>query len=254
MRPRPAPEQPFGCWRAAQLQQPLGVVGLISPWNFPVNLTFCPLAGALAAGNRCMIKPSEFTPRTSALMQRLIASAFDASEVTVITGDAQVAARFSRLPFDHLIFTGSTAVGRQVMAAAAEHLVPVTLELGGKCPTVVGRSADLGRAVDRILLGKLANAGQMCLAPDHVYVAEDLLHAFVDQARRWVDRAYPNLASNSDYTSLINDRHADRVAALIADAREGRGGDRAWRGARTLPPRGPTLRPRSLSVSLTTCG
>jgi len=205
--------------RTEILYQPLGVVGLISPWNFPVNLSFCPLAGVLAAGNRCMIKPSEITPQTSGLMQRLVAAAFDAREVSVITGDAAVAERFSRLPFDHLLFTGSTAVGRRVMAAAAEHLVPVTLELGGKCPTVVGRSADLGRAVDRILLGKLANAGQMCLAPDYAYVARESLQAFVERARRWMERAYPDLASNRDYTSLINDRHMGRVSELLADAR-----------------------------------
>jgi coniferyl-aldehyde dehydrogenase len=252
MRPqRCVPELPFRLAgvRAEILHQALGVVGLISPWNFPVNLTFCPLAGALAAGNRCMIKPSEITPRTSALMQRLVASAFDVSEVSVITGDAQVAARFARLPFDHLVFTGSTAVGKQVMAAAAEHLVPVTLELGGKCPTVIGRSADLGRAVDRILLGKLANAGQMCLAPDHVYVSADMLHAFVEQARRWMDRVYPDLASNRDYTSLISDRHADRVAALIADARA-KGAEVIELGAASGPVSPRRLSPPALIVGV----
>ena len=198
--------------------QPLGVVGLISPWNFPVNLTFCPLAGVLAAGNHCLIKPSEFTPATSRLMEQLIAEAFDVREVSVVTGDAQVAEQFSRLPFDHLLFTGSTAVGRQVMAAAAAHLVPVTLELGGKCPTVVGRTADLPRCVDRILLGKLANAGQMCLAPDHVYVPRGSIEAFIQEAQRWVARVYPGLPQNADYTSLVSERHASRLADLLADA------------------------------------
>jgi coniferyl-aldehyde dehydrogenase len=205
--------------RGAILHQPLGVVGLISPWNFPVTLTFGPLAGILAAGNRCLIKPSELTARTSELMRQLVGRYFDATELAVVTGGTELAQRFSSLPFDHLIFTGSTAVGRQVMAAAAEHLVPVTLELGGKCPVVIGRSADLVRAVDRILLGKLANAGQMCLAPDYVCVPRERLDAFVQQAQRWAARAYPDLASNADYTSLIDSNHARRIDELLADAR-----------------------------------
>ena len=204
--------------RAAILYQPLGVVGLISPWNFPVLLTFGPLAGILAAGNRCLIKPSELTPRTSDLMRQLVGQFFDQTEVAVVTGDTQLAQQFSRLPFDHLLFTGSTAVGRQVMAAAAEHLVPVTLELGGKCPVVVGRSADLVRAVDRILLGKLANAGQMCLAPDYACIPRERLDEFVRQARLWAARVYPGFPSNADYTSLVNDRQAQRVEGLLADA------------------------------------
>jgi coniferyl-aldehyde dehydrogenase len=184
--------------RGAILHQPLGVVGLISPWNFPVTLTFGPLAGILAAGNRCLIKPSELTARTSELMRQLIGRYFDATELAVVTGGTELARRFSSLPFDHLIFTGSTAVGRQVMAAAAEHLV---------------------RAVDRILLGKLANAGQMCLAPDYVCVPRERLDAFVQQAQRWAARAYPDLASNADYTSLIDSSHAQRIDELLADAR-----------------------------------
>lgn len=221
MRPqRSVPELPLllSGVRTQIRYQPLGVVGLISPWNFPVNLTFCPLAGVLAAGNHCLIKPSEFTPATSALMARLIGEAFDAREVSVVTGDAQVAEQFSHLPFDHLLFTGSTAVGRRVMASAAEHLVPVTLELGGKCPTVVGRTADLPLCVDRILLGKLANAGQMCLAPDHVYLPRGSIEAFIQEARRWVTRVYPGLPQNADYTSLVSERHANRLADLLADA------------------------------------
>ncbi len=204
--------------RAAIQYQPLGVVGLISPWNFPVLLTFGPLAGILAAGNRCLIKPSELTPRISDLMQQLIDQYFDPTEVAVVTGDTRLAQQFSRLPFDHLMFTGSTAVGRQVMAAAAEHLVPVTLELGGKCPVVVGRSADLVRAVDRIMLGKLANAGQMCLAPDYVCIPRERMDEFVHYARLWAARVYPGFPSNADYTSLVNDRQAQRVEGLLADA------------------------------------
>jgi coniferyl-aldehyde dehydrogenase len=161
--------------RAQIVHQPLGVVGVISPWNFPVTLTFGPLAGILAAGNRCLIKPSEFTPAVSALLKQLIAEYFDPAEVSVVTGGPEVAEAFSRLPFDHLVFTGSTPIGRRVMAAAAANLVPVTLELGGKCPVLVGRSADLSRAVDRILIGKLNNAGQVCIAPDYVCVPRELV-------------------------------------------------------------------------------
>jgi len=199
--------------------QPVGVVGVISPWNFPVTLTFGPLAGILAAGNRCMIKPSELTPRTSELLSKLIGMFFDPLEVTVVTGGQEVAESFARLPFDHLLFTGSTQVGRRVMAAAAEHLVPVTLELGGKCPVIVGRSANLGRAVDRIMLGKLANAGQVCLAPDYVCVPRESVSAFVDEARKWTQNAYPGLPANRDYTSLISARHLQRTEELLADAR-----------------------------------
>jgi coniferyl-aldehyde dehydrogenase len=204
--------------RAQIVYQPLGVVGVISPWNFPITLTFGPLAGILAAGNRCLIKPSELTPTVSALLARLIAEYFDPSEVSVVTGGPEVAEAFSRLPFDHLVFTGSTPVGRRVMAAAAAHLVPVTLELGGKCPVLVGRSADLARAVDRIMIGKLNNAGQVCIAPDYVCVPRESRAAFVDLARAWVARAYPDVVANPDYTSMISERHAARMHELMADA------------------------------------
>jgi coniferyl-aldehyde dehydrogenase len=204
--------------RSEILYQPLGVVGIISPWNFPVALSFGPLAAALAAGNRCLVKPSEITAATTALMQELIASYFDPSEVAVVSGGPEVAASFSRLPFDHLMFTGSTEVGRRVMEAAARNLVPVTLELGGKCPAIVGRSADLARAVDRILLGKLANAGQVCLAPDHVLLPRERLEAFVREAQCWIRRAYPAGTAAADYTNLISTRHAARARELLADA------------------------------------
>jgi len=205
--------------RGAVIFQPLGVVGLISPWNFPVTLSFGPLAGILAAGNRCLIKPSELTPRVAALLESLVARYFDARELAVVTGEVEVAQQFSRLPFDHLLFTGSTAVGASVMTAAASNLVPVTLELGGKCPVIIGRSAALARAVDRILIGKLANAGQMCLAPDFVYLPRELRDAFVAAARAWVLRAYPGLPRNPDYTAIVSARHAERVRELLADAR-----------------------------------
>jgi coniferyl-aldehyde dehydrogenase len=204
--------------RAEIVHQPLGVVGVISPWNFPITLTFGPLAGILAAGNRCLIKPSELTPTVSALLKRLISEYFDPSEVAVVTGGPEVAESFSRLPFDHLVFTGSTPVGRRVMAAAAANLVPVTLELGGKCPVLVGRSADLGRAVDRILIGKLNNAGQVCIAPDYVCVPRELCASFVDLARSWVARAYPGIPSGPDYTSMISERHAERMHEMLVDA------------------------------------
>ena len=221
MRPqRPRLRLPIGVpgARGEILYQPLGVVGVISPWNFPVTLTFGPLAGALAAGNRCLIKLPEGTPLTSELLRQLITRAFAAEEVAAVTGGADVAAAFSRLPFDHLVFTGSTSVGRRVMAAAADNLVPVTLELGGKCPAVLGRSADMARAVDRLLLGKLANAGQMCLAPDYICVPRESEDEFIRRAQQWVARAYPALPDNPDYTSLIDERHWRRTRELLADA------------------------------------
>jgi coniferyl-aldehyde dehydrogenase len=204
--------------RAEIVSQPLGVVGVVSPWNFPLTLTFGPLAGIFAAGNRCLIKPSELTPRVSCLLQRLAGKYFDPRELAVITGGTEVGEAFCRLPFDHLLFTGSTSVGRRVMAAAAANLVPVTLELGGKSPAVIGRSADLAKAVDRIMLGKLANAGQVCLAPDYVCVPRDKVDDFVQQARSWVLRAFPGMPANPDYTSVVNDRHAERMQALLTDA------------------------------------
>ncbi|MGA2397489.1 MAG: coniferyl aldehyde dehydrogenase [Steroidobacteraceae bacterium] len=212
--------------RAEIVPQPLGVVGLISPWNFPITLTFGPLAGILAAGNRCLIKPSEFTPAVSSLMATRVAKYFDPREVAVVTGGPEVAQAFSRLPFDHLMFTGSTSVGRRVMAAAAEHLVPVTLELGGKCPVLIGRSAPLARTVDRILLGKLTNSGQMCIAPDYLLLPEDMLEPFVREAAAWMDRAYPGSGSDPNYTSLVSEGHAERMRSLRADA--------AAKGARVI--------------------
>lgn len=199
--------------------QPKGVVGIISPWNFPVNLTFAPLAGVLAAGNRALIKPSEFTPLTSELMRKLIADAFDEAEVAVITGGPAVGKAFSGLPFDHLIFTGATSIARHVMAAAARNLVPLTLELGGKSPTIVSRSADIARATDRIVLGKMMNAGQICLAPDYLLVPEEQEHAVVAGLQKAVASQYPTLLANDDYTSVINARHRERLEAHVADAR-----------------------------------
>jgi coniferyl-aldehyde dehydrogenase len=198
--------------------QPLGVVGCISPWNFPVQLTFAPLAGIFAAGNRTMIKPSEFTPATSELMQSLFSEAYDDTEAAVITGGPEVGTAFSALPFDHLLFTGATAIARHVMRAAAENLVPVTLELGGKSPVIVGRTADIALSARNIMAGKTMNAGQICLAPDYVFVPEEDTDEFVEAARASVSAMFPNLKDNPDYTSVINQRHFDRITGYIEDA------------------------------------
>lgn len=200
--------------------EPKGVVGILSPWNFPVQLAFGPLMQVLAAGNRAMIKPSEFTERTSALMAELTAQYFAPEEVVVVTGGPEVAAAFSSLPFDHLIFTGSTATGRRVMQAAAANLVPVTLELGGKSPVVMGRSADLKRAGERIAIGKMLNAGQICLAPDYLLVPEDKADEAVAGVTGAAAAMYPRLLDNEDYASIVSDRHFERLKGLIADARD----------------------------------
>jgi coniferyl-aldehyde dehydrogenase len=198
--------------------QAKGVVGLISPWNFPVQLTFAPLAQIFAAGNAAMIKPSEYTKATSALMQSLFARYFDDSEVAVFTGDAEVGRAFASLPFDHLLFTGATSVGRQVMQAAAQNLVPVTLELGGKSPVIVSRSAPIAQAAERIVLGKMLNAGQICLAPDYLLVPQESQAAFSEALAQAAARLYPKLIDNPDYTSLINARHRQRLEGYLEDA------------------------------------
>jgi coniferyl-aldehyde dehydrogenase len=205
--------------RASVEYAPKGVVGVISPWNFPVNLALAPLGAIFAAGNRAMIKPSEFTPETSALMARLVASSFDETEAVVVTGDADTGAAFAALPFDHLLFTGATGVGRKVAMAAARNLVPVTLELGGKSPVILGDSADLALAARRIMAGKTLNAGQICLAPDYALVPRAKLEAFVDAARAAVAQMYPSLRDNPDYGAVINRRHHERLAGYLDDAR-----------------------------------
>ncbi|HTK96637.1 MAG TPA: coniferyl aldehyde dehydrogenase [Pseudomonadales bacterium] len=206
--------------RARIEYQPLGVVGVISPWNFPVNLTFTPLAGILAAGNRCMIKPSEFTPATSQAMAELIAAAFDELEISVVVGGPQTGADFAGLPFDHLLFTGATSVARHVMRAAADNLVPVTLELGGKSPVIVGRSADMGKTTDAIMAGKMMNAGQICLAPDYVFVPQESVGEFVESTQRSVKKMFASLIENDDYTSIVNQRHFDRLNDYVEDAKQ----------------------------------
>jgi coniferyl-aldehyde dehydrogenase len=208
----------FGA-KAQVRYQPKGTVGVISPWNFPVNLTFAPLAGILAAGNRAMIKPSEFTPATSELMAKMFAEAFSPEEIAVFTGGPEVGQAFASLPFDHLIFTGATSIARHVMKAAAENLVPVTLELGGKSPVILSRSADYATAAARVMAGKTLNAGQICLAPDYVLAPQDRLGEFVGEATKAVTAMFPTIKDNPDYTSVINERHYERIRGYLDDAR-----------------------------------
>ncbi len=199
--------------------QPLGVIGIIAPWNYPFSLALMPLATAIAAGNRAMLKPSEFTRETSRLLAGMLAETFPEEQIAVVTGDAAVGAAFASLPFDHLLFTGSTLVGRAVMRAASENLVPVTLELGGKCPVIIAPGHAQDRTARSIAFGKLANAGQTCIAPDYVMVHEDEAKAFAAAYGSAVEALYPDGPASEDYTSIINDRHFDRLRRLVDDAR-----------------------------------
>jgi acyl-CoA reductase-like NAD-dependent aldehyde dehydrogenase len=214
--------RPTSLWflpgRSRIVHQPLGVVGIIAPWNYPIYLAAGPLVAALVAGNRAMLKLSELTPRTSALFARLVSKHFQPDEVAIINGDAAIAAEFSRLPFDHLLFTGSTSVGRQVMHAAAENLTPVTLELGGKSPAIVGSDADITHAAERIVVGKTFNAGQTCIAPDYALVPENRVDEFVAAAKSAIRRLYPQIGSTPDYTTIVNPRHFKRLTYYIDDA------------------------------------
>ena len=197
------------------LPQPVGVVGIIAPWNYPIFLSIAPLAGALAAGNRVMLKPSEYTSATSALLERILGEAFSRDFVGVVAGDATVGRAFASLPFDHLLFTGATSVGRDVMCAAAKNLTPVTLELGGKSPAIIAPGANIERAAADIVYGKLLNAGQTCIAPDYVLVPADARERLIAGLRRAVKRYYPD----GKYTSIINERHAERLKAYLDEAR-----------------------------------
>jgi len=212
---------------ARVVYQPLGVVGIIVPWNYPLYLAIGPLIGALAAGNRVMLKMSESTPATGQLLKSLLAQIFAEDQVAVVLGEADVGIAFSRLPFDHLLFTGSTSVGRQVMRAAAENLTPVTLELGGKSPAIVSNDVPLADAAERIAFGKTLNAGQTCVAPDYVLVPRQRLDQFVEAYRMAVRRFYPQLTDNPDYTSIINQRQHSRLSGYLDDAQA--------KGARLLP-------------------
>ncbi|MGO8953205.1 MAG: coniferyl aldehyde dehydrogenase [Rhodomicrobium sp.] len=206
--------------RARILYQPLGVVGIISPWNYPFQLAIMPLMAALAAGNRAMLKPSELTPRTSEFLASFLGKLYPAEKVATVLGGPEAGAAFAALPFDHLFYTGSTAVGRKVMLAAAQNLTPVTLELGGKSPCIVGEDAALPAAAESIASGKLLNAGQTCIAPDYVLVPEARREEFLNLLQAAVRKLYPSLRTNPDYTSIVNGRHYGRIARYIEEARQ----------------------------------
>ncbi|MGB8919932.1 MAG: coniferyl aldehyde dehydrogenase [Pseudomonas sp.] len=203
---------------AKVVYQPLGVVGIIVPWNYPLYLAIGPLVGALAAGNRVMLKLSESTPATGLLLKALLARIFPEDLVCVVLGESDVGVAFSRLRFDHLLFTGATSIGKHVMRAAAENLTPVTLELGGKSPAIVSRDVPLKDAAERIAFGKTLNAGQTCVAPDYVLVPQDRVGAFVEAYRQVVNNFYPTLADNPDYTAIINERQLARLNNYVSDA------------------------------------
>ena len=206
--------------RSSIQYQPKGVVGVIAPWNFPLGMVFEPLAGVIAAGNRAMIKPSEFTPATSELIDEMVGKTFDPTEIAVVTGGPEVGQAFSSLAFDHMVFTGATSVARHIMAAASKNLVPVTLELGGKSPTVISETADLREAIERIMVGKMLNAGQVCIAPDYVMLPEGKMDEAVAIAREVVAEMYPTLLNNEQYTAMLNERHFQRMQKNIDDAND----------------------------------
>ena len=199
--------------------QPKGVVGVISPWNFPVQLTMAPLAGIFAAGNRAMVKSSEFTPVTAALFESVAPNFFAEDELAFFSGGPEVGQAFAKLPFDHLIFTGATGIGKHILHAAADNLTPVTLELGGKSPVIIGGSADMKRAAERIAIGKMMNAGQICLAPDYLMVPSDREDELIGEMTKAVSVMYPTVLTNDDYTSVVNARHRDRLRGYLDDAR-----------------------------------
>ncbi len=199
--------------------QPVGVVGIIAPWNYPVNLALMPLAAAIAAGNHVMLKPSEHTPQTSALLKALLDEVFPAERVATVLGGADIAAAFAALPFDHLFFTGSTAVGRKVMAAAAQNLTPVTLELGGKSPVILAPDYSIATAVGRIAAGKFLNAGQTCIAPDYVLLLQASIAPFVAEMKKYISQRYVDLATNSDYSSIVNEGQYQRLTSYVDEAR-----------------------------------
>lgn len=245
----------FKLWPASArlLPEPLGVVGILAPWNYPVNLSLIPLVAAYAAGNHVLLKPSEYAPHTAQWLAALLGELFPPEQVGVVLGDATVAKAFVRLPFDHLFFTGSTAIGREVMRAAAEHLVPVTLELGGKSPAIVAPGYPIAHAAERIAAGKCFNAGQTCIAPDYALLPEDALRPFAEAFRETVRRRYPEGAQSPDYTAIIHERQYQRLAAWLAEAeREGAEIVRCFEGdaeARIFPPTLVLKPPSSIRLS-----
>ncbi|KAF1715548.1 coniferyl aldehyde dehydrogenase [Pseudoxanthomonas yeongjuensis] len=213
--------------RAEIRSEPVGVVGVIAPWNYPVNLALIPLATAIAAGNHVYLKPSEHTPNTTGFLRSLLAEVFPADRVAVAAGGAEVAGAFAALPFDHLVFTGSTAVGRKVMAAAAPNLTPLTLELGGKSPAIVCADFPVEQAAARLATGKWFNGGQTCIAPDYVLIDEGRAPALAEALREQVRARYGALADSADYTRIINDGQYARLQGYLEDARA--------RGLQVLP-------------------
>lgn len=226
------------------IPQPLGVIGIIAPWNYPLQLTLAPAVGALAAGNRVMIKPSELVPRFSELLSEVMSARFAIDELVVTGVDSDIAQAFASLPFDHLIFTGSTRVGRLVAEAAGRNLTPLTLELGGKSPAIVDRSADLAQAAQRIAYGKLLNAGQTCIAPDYALVPRERVQDFADKVDAGMRRMFGTNPDNNDYTSIISDAHYARLEGLVSDAsakgariiQSAKPDHPGWKSRRKFPP------------------
>jgi len=199
--------------------QPFGVVGIIAPWNFPISLSLGPLIEVFAAGNNAMMKLSEFVPITSKLLEKLVNKYFSEDEIVVINGGVETSSNFTSLPFDHLLYTGSTAVAKKVCSAVAANLVPVTLELGGKSPIVIGDKADIKKSTQQIMTGKTVNAGQICIAPDYTFVAESKVDEFVNSAREFIQKSFPTIKNNPDYTSIIHLNHYERLNSMVEDAR-----------------------------------
>ncbi|MCK9541519.1 MAG: aldehyde dehydrogenase family protein [Novosphingobium sp.] len=240
MKPRrvavPLPLRLTGA-RAEVYPQPLGVVGVVSPWNFPFNLSLAPLAGIFAAGNVAMVKPSEIGPACSEALAAALGEYYDPGEVRSVLGGPDVGRAFTALPFDHLLFTGSPAIGRHVMRAAADNLVPVTLELGGKCPVIVDRDADIAVAAKRVALGKMQNSGQLCLSPDTLFVPEERVDQFIGAMRTVFEASFAAIADNPDFVGMIDERAFERVSGYLAEAREA--------GARVEPLSAEGLEPAS---------
>ena len=199
--------------------QPFGVVGIIAPWNFPISLSLGPLIEVFAAGNNAMMKLSEFVPITSKLLEKLVNKYFSEDEIVVINGGVETSSNFTSLPFDHLLYTGSTAVAKKVCSAVAANLVPVTLELGGKSPIVIGDKADIKKSAQQIMTGKTVNAGQICIAPDYTFIAESKVDEFVNSAREFIQKSFPTIKNNPDYTSIIHLNHYERLNSMVEDAR-----------------------------------
>ena len=199
--------------------QPFGVVGIIAPWNFPISLSLGPLIEVFAAGNNAMMKLSEFVPITSKLLEELVNKYFTEDEIVVINGGVETSSNFTSLPFDHLLYTGSTAVAKKVCSAVAANLVPVTLELGGKSPIVIGDKADMKKSAQQIMTGKTVNAGQICIAPDYTFIAESKVDDFVNNAREFIQKSFPTIKNNPDYTSIIHLNHYERLNSMVEDAR-----------------------------------